>query len=539
MSPTFTDLFCGAGGSSTGLVAAGLDLRLAANHSQVAISTHAANHPDADHLCADIDHYDMRRLPKTDVLWASPICTELSPAGGRRRKNLPAGQLAFEEEGPVSPSTLERTRATFWDVIRAAEVHRYQVVLIENVAEAADWELFDVWLSAMRTLGYRHQFVSVSSAHVGDGAGNAPAPQWRDRIYVLFTREGIPLPDIEPRPLAWCPVCGEDVAALQSWKKPGARHLGKYRQQYLYRCPNGSKCRHAVVEPYVRPAADIIDWTNLGVRIADRPAHKLPPLAANTLRRIRAGLDLLGDRRMVLTVNHGGHDGRPVPVDAAPLAARTAKIGDALLVPAGGTWNTTATPTGEPMRTRLANPKGFEALVTPPDAFYVKNYGGNARPSDMVRNITEPFGTVTARDSHALAVPAEAEDAFVVTLRRNATATPVAEPVDTVTASGRHHWLVIPYRNAATKTTGDPLHTLGTVDSAAIASPAPALEECRYRMIQPREQLLAQRFPRDYVVHGTKGEQTMQAGNAVSCNVAQWLGQRVMDALSRTAAHAA
>ncbi|MEU0406771.1 DNA cytosine methyltransferase [Streptomyces griseorubiginosus] len=507
MSLTFTDLFCGAGGSSTGLVAAGLDLRLAANHSAVAIETHAANHPDADHLCADIDHYDMRRLPRTNVLWASPICTELSPAGGRRRnRKLSPGQLALEEDGPVSSGLYERTRATFWDVIRAAEVHRYPVVLIENVAEAADWELFDVWLSGMRTLGYRHQFVSVSSAHVA-GPDNLPAPQWRDRIYVVLTREGIPLPDVQPRPLAWCPACGETVAAFQSWKKAGARQLGKYGQQYVYRCPNGPRCRHAVVEPYVRPAADIIDWTNLGVRIADRPQHKLPPLAANTIRRIRTGLDLLGSRQMVLTVNHGGHDGRPVPADAAPLAARTAKIGDALLVPDG--------------------------------AFYVKNYGGNARPSDLVRSITEPFGTVTARDSHALAVPPQADDAFIVTLRRNATPTPVAEPVDTVTAKGRHHWLVIPYRNSAPKTTAEPLHTLGTVDSAAIASPAPVLEECHYRMIQPREQLLAQRFPADYIVHGTKGEQTMQAGNAVSCNVAQWLGERVVDALSRTAAHAA
>ncbi|WP_328888346.1 hypothetical protein [Streptomyces sp. NBC_00316] len=55
-------------------------------------------------------------------------------------------------------------------------------------------------------------------------------------------------------------------------------------------------------------------------------------------------------------------------------------------------------------------------------------------------------------------------------------------------------------------------------------------------MIQPREQLLAQRFPGECIVHGTKGEQTMQAGNAVSCNVAQWIGERVAGVLSRTAA---
>ncbi|MEW2174462.1 DNA cytosine methyltransferase [Streptomyces sp. NPDC007027] len=80
MSLTATDIFCGAGGSSTGLVAAGYELKLAANHSRIAIDTHSANHTDADHICADINNYDMRRLPTTDILWASPICTEISPA---------------------------------------------------------------------------------------------------------------------------------------------------------------------------------------------------------------------------------------------------------------------------------------------------------------------------------------------------------------------------------------------------------------------------------------------------------------------------
>ncbi|MFE7137570.1 hypothetical protein ACFVAG_07460 [Streptomyces sp. NPDC057644] len=46
-------------------------------------------------------------------------------------------------------------------------------------------------------------------------------------------------------------------------------------------------------------------------------------------------------------------------------------------------------------------------------------------------------------------------------------------------------------------------------------------------MLQPVEQLAARRFPGDSIVRGNKSEQTVQAGNAVSCNVAQWLGSRV------------
>ena len=50
MSLTYTDIFCGAGGSSAGLRGAGLELRLAANHWARAIETHSANFVDADHL---------------------------------------------------------------------------------------------------------------------------------------------------------------------------------------------------------------------------------------------------------------------------------------------------------------------------------------------------------------------------------------------------------------------------------------------------------------------------------------------------------
>ena len=70
----FIDLFCGAGGSSTGLVEAGYELVLAVNHWHVAVATHEANHPGADHWCEDIDRTDMRRLTRdAEVLWGSPI----------------------------------------------------------------------------------------------------------------------------------------------------------------------------------------------------------------------------------------------------------------------------------------------------------------------------------------------------------------------------------------------------------------------------------------------------------------------------------
>lgn len=548
MSLTYTDIFCGAGGSSIGLTLAGMELRLAANHWARAIETHSANFRDADHLCADVSNYDMRRLPRTDVLWASPICTEMSPAGGRQKRR---GQGELELFGAIANEGYDRTRATFHDVIRATEVHRYKAVLIENVVEVArDWELFDWWVEGVCRLGYQVQYVSVSSAHIG-GEGNPHAPQWRDRLYLVFTRTGIPLPDVDPRPLAWCKVCERDVHARQSWKRPG-RRIGKYRQQYVYVCER-SECRHTVVEPYVSPAAAAIDWADLGTRVGDRKR----PLAAKTRARIEAGLAMFAqpitmeaagntfERRpgvrthpafaaplttvttdatkglacppVMVSVNHDG-DGRAYPANSAPLPARTVRIGDGfavppMLVPAGGTWRDQAAPTDIPMGARTA--RDTDALVCPP--FVAELRGGGS----VARSINDPLATVTASGRHhGLTVP---PGAFSVT-----------RPLGTIPARDGYS-LVIPFRRgAAPYRPGDgPLSTIATREQHGLATLGIDVDDCLFRMLKPREHLRAQRFPDSYVVLGNQGEQSMQAGNAVSSNVAQWLGSAVMAVLDQ------
>ena len=532
---TYTDIFCGAGGSSIGMTGAGLRLVLAANHWNRAIETHAANYPDADHLCADVSNYDMRRLPATDVLWASPICTEISPAGGRARRR-PRGQLdMLEELGHVPREGLDRTRATFHDVIRATEVHRYLAVIVENVVEAAEWELFDWWLSGMTTLGYAHQFVSVSSAHIG-GPGNPYAPQWRDRLYIVFTRKGIRLPDLDPRPPAWCPVCEQVVDGVQVWKRPGARRIGKYRRQYEYRCPN-RECRHAVAEPFILPAAAAIDWTDLGTRIGDRPR----PLAPKTIARIKAGLAMYGQP---VTVAVGGNTwerpgsgySRTWPALQWPLNARTGTPGEAVVT--GEPWITMLrgaenAPTGisDPL---AAVTTGRNQALTLPPAFLAQLRGGGLR---TIHPEGEPLPSVVTHggSASALVVP---DGAMLLRnyggyLSDDRNSLPVTGPLGPVTAND-HHALVIPVRGKRAKptTTAAPLHTVATRDSAAMVQPDDAdVMDCRFRMLKPREHLRAQRFPDSYIVFGNQGEQTMQAGNAVSANVAHWLGQQVAEAL--------
>ena len=122
---TLTDLFCGAGGSSTGAeMVPGIEVVMAANHWALAIETHQANHPNTAHDCADLSQVDPRRYPTTDILWASPSCTNHSIAKGisrqrqdeARRRDL-AGHLAdltdtiTHTPDQPSPSDAELTRA--------------------------------------------------------------------------------------------------------------------------------------------------------------------------------------------------------------------------------------------------------------------------------------------------------------------------------------------------------------------------------------------------------------------------------------------
>ncbi|UXX94118.1 DNA cytosine methyltransferase [Streptomyces sp. AD2-2] len=284
--PRSVHLLCGAGGDATGLLEAGFNPILGINHWQTSVDTFALNHPTAAARCADIQNYPMRWLPKALVLWASVICWELSPAGGRKRPD-PVQDALFEEEEQwreLPPEAFELTRVTAWCVLRAAEAKRFPCVVVENVVEfITGWGLYPEWIRCWKKLGYRVQVVSVSSAHIGSET-NPYAPQWRDRVYMVFTLTGIRRPDLTPRPQAYCVPCGRDVRARQSWRDPKVK-VGKYGQQYDYRCPN-TRCGHALVEPYVRPASDVIMWGNIGQRIGDRDR----PLVPNTMRRIEAGL---------------------------------------------------------------------------------------------------------------------------------------------------------------------------------------------------------------------------------------------------------
>ena len=306
MTLTVTDLFCGAGGSSLGAESAGLTLRMAANHWQTAIDVHQAHFPDAGHDCADISQADPRRYPRTDILLASPECTNHSQARGvsRKRQN--------PELWDASDPAAERSRATMWDVPRFAEQMNYSAIVVENVVEATKWVGWRGWCVAMNDLGYTAVVLSHNSQDHG-------VAQSRDRIYVVWTRDGLSV-DLEMERTAWCARCDAITVVRQAWKN--GRTVGRYRQQWEWRCITcGTACEVDRV-----PAAEIIDWSLDCPRIGDRSR----PLADKTRARITAGLD-----RYVLMRNNTarGDQGQMVTPTSEPARTMTTAGHQSLLMP--------------------------------------------------------------------------------------------------------------------------------------------------------------------------------------------------------------
>lgn len=503
---TYIDFFCGAGGSSSGAAAVpGVRPVLAANHWDRAVTSHAENFPDTDHFIGDLHDADVARFPAADLFWASPECPKWSNARGKRRD--------FDKQPDLFGETLpdaatDRSRALMWDVPRYLDSTRRRgrpvmAGVVENVIDVRAWDLWQTWREDIRRLGYDTRLIALNSMHARP-VTTTWAPQSRDRLYLAYWHCSLGrAPDWGKwlRPRAWCPVCEEIVEAVQAFKNP-RRDMGRYRQQYVYRCPRVA-CRNTVVEPDARPAAAAIDWTLPAERIGDRAK----PLATATLNRIRAGL---------------------------------AKYGAPLLAPAGGTWRTDAEPVTVPMPTRTTREN--DGLAVPPLLVPVEGRDGKyATPA------TSPLRTQTARNETGLAwLP------YLIPLRGGGDkerARPVTDALTTVTASGNHHGLVtapdftpqeatllVPYYGNGTARPADtPLGALTTRDRYALATGAlPEVDDVRFRMLEPAEIGRAMAFAETYRVLGNKREKVRQYGNAVTPPVAEILVSALVEAVTGT-----
>ena len=254
----YIDLFCGAGGTSSGVEYATVDGRKCAeviacvNHDANAIKSHAANHPKTLHFTEDIRTLDLaplvrhlqkmkRRHPRAKVvLWASLECTNFSKAKGGQPRDADSRTLAEH-------------------LFRYIEAIDPDYIQIENVEEFMCWGDLDEnghpisrfegrsymrWVKHVKDYGYDYDWRLLNAADFG-------AYTSRKRFFGQFARKGMPI----AFPVQTYAKNGDDGGMFQMYKK-------------------------------WKPVREVLDLEDEGESIF----AKKKPLCEKTLERIYAGL---------------------------------------------------------------------------------------------------------------------------------------------------------------------------------------------------------------------------------------------------------
>lgn len=175
---TAVDLFCGAGGLSTGLGMAGFETRLASDIHPVYASTFKANHPHTPILTSDIREVSNRSL--LDLSGLEPGELDLL-AGG------PPCQ-GFSVNAPVRSESDPRNHL-FLEYLRAVKVFDPKFVLIENVPGIVSFsggKVIEAIYESLESLGYKVAHKILFAGHFG-------VPQMRFRTVFLASKDALPI----------------------------------------------------------------------------------------------------------------------------------------------------------------------------------------------------------------------------------------------------------------------------------------------------------------------------------------------------------
>lgn len=499
------DLFCGAGGTTTGAEDSGVCKVIAAvNHDPLAISSHAANHADVLHMTEDIVVADIRPIvasveywkqiyPSARViLWASLECTNFSNAKGGLPRDADSRSLA---------------QAMF----RYLDAIQPDYFLIENVKEFMAWGDLDEsgrpvsklngrdyirWVKRIQTYGFRHDWRMLCAADYG-------GVTIRERYFGAF----------------WKPGC----------------HFAWPQRTHAKR-PSKGEMFADEMRPW-RAVAEVLDFSDLGASIFDRKR----PLVDKTLRRILAGLKKFHATPQIMLCNSPGY----CTSTDSPIPTLTTVNSKALVVPMLQSYYGNTQSCGsisEPAPTVRTHDS--MALVT---TWIDRNFrSGRSQP------VTDPAGALLTVPKMNLC------SAFLVPSSFNNSPRAVADPAPTLLASRRHiniasTWIVNPqYRNkgnavtspaptviakqrsfplslASTTNDGPPRWTITDADSPAMVDlkdfmRAHGIADIFMRMLMVKELKLIQGFPADYVLHGPLNEQKKFIGNSVETGVVRaWL----------------
>ena len=428
------DLFCGAGGSSTGAAKAiagiGGEMELVAvNHWNTAVATHAANHPTARHLIEDVSIVDPEAVVKEgrlDLLMASPECRFHSRARGGK---------------PIH----DQGRMNAWVVHNWITKLDIKAVLVENVPEFVEWgplnsegrpdkahkgEHFQAWFMTFQALGYHAEWRMLNAADYGDATT-------RTRFFLMARKDGVPI--LWPEP---------SHAKGDTGMFPGRR-------------------------PW-RGAREIIDWSNPGRSLLDDPKYRKKPLSEKTRYRIARGLERFGGPLAPLYIRLLDlPSDEPDASDGAAPQASDPGTGAFILNRHGENGSPRIHSVEKPMPTATTSGAGY--LVEPAaEPFVLAHHRSAARSSD------EPIPTVTTRGPGYLVEPTAKP--FICANRNHNAPKGIDEPIPTATtAHGGGSFLVEPSAESfllgqqsggAPRSTDQPAPTVATDGYITLVQPA-------------------------------------------------------------------
>lgn len=559
MKLLYIDLFCGAGGTSTGVENARHSGEQCAkviacvNHDANAIASHAANHPDALHFTEDIrtlelsplvEHVLKMRALYPDafvVLWASLECTNFSKAKGGQPRDADSRTLAehlFRYVDAISPDYIQ----------------------IENVEEFMSWGDLDEngkpiskdagrcyreWICNVKDCGYEYDYRIMNSADFG-------AYTSRKRFFGIFAKYDLPI--VFPQPTHAKNSKPSDQSILIN-----AEQTKLIFDEYQNTKPLQSW----------KPVRDVLDFSDEGSSIFGRKK----PLVEATLERIYAGLVKFaagGKDAFLLKYNSMSQRRTyvaPSVDDPCPTVSTQGRL-NVVKACFLSRYNS-----GSPMDKNIPIDQPCGVITThnrfaPVQAHFLSKYYGGS-PDGKSSSVEEPAGTITTKDHHSFisvyygnghnhsinepspVLTTKDRLAFVDMQYGNGTPSNINNPAQTITANRKWHYLMNPQFQSAGGSIDNPCFTLiarmdkmppylictetGEVAIVIEPSDTPAMVkikefmalygivDIKMRMLRIPELKQIMGFPKDYKLIGSQADQKKFIGNAVEVNMARVL----------------
>lgn len=497
----YIDLFCGAGGTSTGVERAMCEGNKCAeviacvNHDPNAIASHAANHPNALHFTEDIRTLDLTELVAHTnskraanpnalvVLWASLECTNFSKAKGGQPRDADSRTLAEH-------------------LFRYIEALTPDYIYIENVEEFMCWgdldkngkpvsrdkgRLYMRWVQTVCKYGYDFAYRLLNAANYG-------AYTSRTRFFGIFAKKNLPIVFPEP---THCKNGKRDMfSSFQSWK----------------------------------PVKEVLELSNEGKSIFERDK----PLADKTLERIYAGLIkfVAGGKEAFLikynSMNQSGKYTAPSIDEPCPTVATQNRLGVAkvqfLSKQFSGDPNGKNISINEPCGTITTI--DHHAVVS---TQFIDAYYGNGHE----HSIELPSPTLTTVDRLSLITA----DQFILNPQYSSSGGSIDKPCFTLIARMDK---MPPYLVSAEK---------GKFSIVVYESDTPAMRkikefmamfgivDIKMRMLNVGELKRIMGFGSEYTLIGTQAEQKKYIGNAVEVNMSRALCVALYSELNQLTKH--